>query len=105
MPATLVVRVNAPGARIELDGRAAGAAGRKVRVTHGGLHQLVVSAPHFRSLKRALRVDSGAEVQLDLALDRVGARTSGPTHVAPAPAHPSSRPRNRDDMIDPFANP
>ncbi len=104
-PATLVVRANAPGAHVELDGRAVGMTGKKVRVAQPGLHQLVVSAPHFRPLKRAMRFDSGAEVQLDLTLDRVGARPAAPAHAAPTPAHPSSRPRNRDDMIDPFASP
>jgi len=100
-PSTLVVRVNVPDARIELDGKLLASAAHEGRFTvaEAGEHSLAVSAPHRRPLERKITLAPGAEVAVDLELERA---------LAPAPTHSKTklkagRPGDRDYMVDPFA--
>jgi serine/threonine-protein kinase len=99
-PPTLVVHLNVPDARIELDGKRLADAVHEGRfpVATAGDHELVVSAPHHKPLRRSVALADNAVVELDLQLERVVA--------APPPAPKRKAPRargDRDYMVDPFA--
>jgi hypothetical protein len=101
-PATLVVHVNAPDARIELDGRVLAAAAHEGRfaVERAGAHELVVSAPHRRPFHQTVTLAAGGEMDLPVMLERVLPAAA----TRPAPVHKAAATRgDHDYMIDPFA--
>jgi serine/threonine-protein kinase len=102
-PASLVVKVNAPDANIELDGKvlAQGVAEGRFDV-EGGDHELTVSAAHRKTAHRTVHLNPGAEMDVDLALEKVALPAPPPPRPQPAPAKTHHK-GDRDYMVDPFA--
>ncbi|HEX9101142.1 MAG TPA: PEGA domain-containing protein, partial [Polyangia bacterium] len=111
---TLVVRVDAANARIELDGQliAQSASGARLRVEPGE-HALTVTAPGRHHYTGRVAVATGATVDLPLHLRRdsepapPAAATVAAT-PAPKPAEPKKPREKRNDpdyLVDPFAGP
>jgi serine/threonine-protein kinase len=103
---TLALTVNVPNAAVQLDGEvlAESTPGGLFTVDKPGVHQLLVSAPKHRPSVKTIEVASGAELKVDVTLERIATTPARPTAVTrPTTLAPKSRPHNRDDMIDPFA--
>jgi len=67
-PATLAITTSAEGARVTLDGEPLGAAPIEERVEAGD-HTLQISAPGHETLERAITLEVGQTLRLDLDLD------------------------------------
>ncbi len=74
--AGLVVRVEAPGARITVDGEVVTSADGSVDVTPGR-HVVRVTAPGHQDHEEAVQVDGGATVTLVVRMRRLGAGSGG----------------------------
>jgi serine/threonine-protein kinase len=104
---TLVVRVDAPDASIELDGEliALAASGARVKVTRGQ-HQLNVAAPGRKPYSSKVAVAEGAAVEVLVHLhgkDRP--RGAGPAASKPAETTPTPNKRHDPDyLVDPFSS-
>jgi serine/threonine protein kinase len=109
---TLVVRVDAPNARIELDGQliAQSASGARLRV-ESGEHALTVTAPGRHRYSGRVTLASGATVESAIHLRREGERevaaAPAPKLSAPAAASPkqpgADKRHDPDYLVDPFA--
>jgi hypothetical protein len=100
--ATLAIKVNAPDARIELDGKLLAENAHEGRFNvDGGDHELVVSAAHRKTAHRTVHLNPGAEMDVDLELEKV-APPAPPPRPQPAPVK-TKRKGDRDYMVDPFA--
>jgi hypothetical protein len=75
---TLVVRVNADNARIELDGEVLAQSARTARVDVDAAndHQLTVSAPGYRPTTRRVRVGAAATVETEVVLRKPETKTA-----------------------------
>jgi serine/threonine-protein kinase len=93
-PAQLSLTINV-AARIELDGRELATAADRalLPIAAAGAHTLSITAPHRRPYRHVVVTRPGARVELAVTLAPL-----------PPPA-PPSRPRVRQDILDPFAAP
>jgi len=100
---TIVVRVNAVDARIEIDGQvvAEAASSARLAVDATGSHEVVVSAPHRERVRKSVKVGPGATVEVPIKLAR---GSGGKTAPAPGPteAPPSKTTEDDDAPMDPF---
>ena len=118
-PARLIVQVTAPDARVDLDGEplVSDTHDGHYQIAQPGEHELVVSAPHYRTYRRSIALSAGALLELPpISLERLAA--APPPHATPAhkpvapirkaaPSSPSppAKKGDHDYMIDPFASP
>jgi hypothetical protein len=98
------VHVDAPDARIEVDGRmiAQSASGARVRV-EAGEHAVSVAAPGRRPYRSHIAVGAEATVDVPVHLVRAGGRGAtgaGPAAVEPPPVAPSATARRPPDKLD-----
>ena len=108
---TIVVRVDAANARIELDGQliAQSASGARLRV-EAGEHTLTVTAPGRHHYSAHVTLSSGATVEQAVHLRRDGESIAAASRTAAPPPPPSSAPKKAADkrhdpdyLVDPFA--
>ncbi|HEX6838159.1 MAG TPA: protein kinase [Polyangia bacterium] len=105
---TLVVRVDAANARIELDGQliAQSASGARLRVEPGE-HALAVTAPGRRRYSGRVAVATGATIEVPIRLHRDSepAPPAVTTAAAPKPEPKKPAPKRNDPdyLVDPFS--
>ena len=107
---TLVVRVDAANARIELDGQliAQSASGARLRVEPGE-HLLAVTAPGRHRYAGRVAVATGGTVEIPIRLHHEpepAPSTASAVAAAPKPAEPKKPAPKRNDpdyLVDPFA--
>jgi serine/threonine-protein kinase len=110
---TVVVRVDASDARIEIDGRliAQSASGARVRV-EAGEHAVAVTAPGRHPFRSHIAVGAEAVVDVPVRLRRAGGAAAAEAPAAAAnPARKPDKPEKRDRrndpdyLVDPFGVP
>jgi len=107
---TLVVRVDAANARIELDGSlvAQSASGARLRVG-AGEHELVVTAPGRRRYATRIGVASASTVELPIHLHHdaepaTASAAASPPPKAAEPKKPHEKRNDPDYLVDPFSS-
>jgi hypothetical protein len=93
LPTVLVVRVEAPGAQLTVDGKPARIEEGVARITAiaPGRHHVVVRAPGWHTVRRDVSLEKGATEEL-------------PIQMKPAAEAKGKRPASGDYTLDPFAD-